>query len=300
MTISNFRTDGFVKTVTKLFTEEEERNLFEEYNRLEKEGKHKRAEKVLETIIVNYTPIVKSQARKLNGYGIPEDDLISEGLVALVESAKRFDLSQNIRYSTFAMRWVTGLLFTYITKNYFMTKLCTNATNKKLFFSMRRIIANEIKQTGNFELTQELVDHLCSELGVKEADVYMMNDAMRRPYESIHEIIGSDEDGEITKEQTMFSEDANPEEQIGNMSMADIHQSLVRDALSILDERETMIIQRQILQDDGETDTLEKLGRELGISKERVRQLRERARNKMTTHIQHRMRDKNIRPSDLF
>lgn len=294
------RTNTFVKPIRKLLTEEEEHEKFIAWRQARDSGEGRKAKLLLEELVLHYTPIIRKMVKRMSGYGIEQDELISVGLLALVRAADRFDLDKGFRFSTYATPWIRGVLFEFITENYFMTNICSSSTNKKLFFSMRNYIASEAKRTGAVELTPEMIRDMAKKFEVKETDIVTMNNILRSPYESLNEVIAGEDDVGLTKEDLLESPDQNAEDILINTTNRDYQTALVQKALDRLDERERSIFESQVLQDKDNTLTLEDLGLKFNISKERVRQIRNNAMDKVKKSVLAQIATTGTQPSEFL
>ena len=296
------RNHNFIRKTTKFFTPEEETQLFIDWHAAKDSGNKRNAEALFSKIILNYTPIVRKWAKKMSGYNVEQEELLSEGLNALVDAANRFDLSLGNRFSTYAESWVRGVLFTYVSSNHFITNVCSNATNKKLFFSLRRYISIETSRNGSFELTPVVAQEIADKFDVPVQAIYDMNNIIGTPYESLNEIIGgsSDENNTTTKEDMLISTDQNAEDYMAEVTTREFHTELLKEAFLHLDDRERAILEAQSLRDKDDVKTLEELGNRFHISKERVRQIRNTAIQKLSKQINNRLIEYRIQPSDLF
>lgn len=242
-------------------------------------------EAALHEMIHSYTRLVIALAAKFKHYGLPMGDLIQEGNIGLMEAAKRFDPDRDIRFSTYASWWIRSTIQDYVLRNWSIVRTGTTAAQKSLFFNLRRLRA---KIEGQLEESSESMSYTAKELVAKELGVRMTDvDAMEKRLfsgdHSLNNTINSD-DGNQTEWQDMMVDDRpNPEDFVVGMKNAETRSKWLYDALSTLPEREQHIIRERNLSDS--VVTLEKLGEELGISKERVRQLEARAMEKLKENL---------------
>lgn len=285
-------TSSFVEAYRTLLTVEEERALFERWH---KSGSNDD----LTEIVTAYSPIIVRTIKELSGYNADREELTSEGLIALVESAKRFELSRGLRFSTYAKTWVRGIMLGYITKNYFMVNVCTSHNKKKLFFSLRKLIAMELTKHGSFELDTATANEMAVEHAVEPEIVFSIYDMIRMPYLSLSEPT-NDED-EQTREYYIPSETPQILEVISEMSGIKFHKKLISDAMDrVLDDREKRIFKAQVLTSKDDHQILETLGKEFDITKERVRQIRNTAMEKVTKEIRRYAEINSLSTEDIF
>lgn len=282
-----------------MLTREEEEELFERLRICKENGDHRGTDRVLQKIVTQFTPLASKLVRKMAGYDLDRDDLMSESLLALSSAAHRFDPSKGFRFATYAQSWIRGMLFSYVTKNYFMPSVCTNSKTKRLFFSLRRYASRHIKEHGEFILTDDLKEQISNDLDVPIEEIERMNNVMRQPYESLNVRIG-DEDSDSSKQDMIPSEDSTPEEFTTETSEYRFHAKLINTALSRLTEREREIIKGQVLTDKEDNHTLGILGDRFGISRERVRQIRNSAMKKVEKSIRSQIAQSGSQLSDVL
>ncbi|KPF42807.1 RNA polymerase factor sigma-32 [Rhizobium sp. G187] len=222
--------------------------------------------------------LVIAMASKFRGFGLPLNDLIQEGYIGLLEAAARFDPGREVRFSTYAGWWIRASMQDYILRNWSIVRGGTSSSQKALFFNLRRLRA-KLAQGDNRLSDQAIHQEIASALGVSLSDVQSMdarlsgNDAsLQTPVAGRH--------GEGTEQLDMLeSGEALPDEQVTSIIDGERWTGWLRDAMNGLNERESRIIKARRLTEDGAT--LEELGMELGISKERVRQIETRALEKL-------------------
>jgi len=284
----------FVKSHRVLLTEEQEIALFKNWQKT-KDNKY------LTKIVISYSPIILKTIKELSGYRMDPEELTSEGLVALIEAARRYDLSRGLRFSTYAKTWVKGVMYGFITKNFFLVHVCTSHTKKKLFFALRKLIAKEMKKSGNFTLTGKIATGLAEDYGTTVTEIQCMYDMFRKPHDSLSETVGKTEDTDITKGDTLAAKTPMVEEEIIINETIEFQKRLITDVMNkVLTPRERRIFITQKLREKGETMTLEKLGKRFKISKERVRQIRNEAHEKVEEELRNQVGHMSIDPTDLF
>jgi len=284
----------FVKSHRVLLTEEQEIALFKNWQKT-KDNKY------LTKIVISYSPIILKTIKELSGYRMDPEELTSEGLVALIEAARRYDLSRGLRFSTYAKTWVKGVMYGFITKNYFLVHVCTSHTKKKLFFALRKLIAKEMKKSGNFTLTGKIATGLAEDYGTTVTEIQCMYDMFRKPHDSLSETVGKTEDTDITKGDTLAAKTPMVEEETIINETIEFQKRLITDVMNkVLTPRERRIFITQKLREKGETMTLEKLGKRFKISKERVRQIRNEAHEKVEEELRNQVGHMGIDPTDLF
>lgn len=240
-------------------------------------------EKALHQLINAHTRLAISMASKFKNYGLPLGDLIQEGNIGLMQAAERFDLSHDVRFSTYASWWIRASIQDYILRNWSIVRTGTTAAQKSLFFNLRKLRAQIEAQNEREGLSDDDRKKIATKLKVKTKDVADMEGRISGGDQSLNATINN-EDG-ADEWQSFLSDDApNPEEIVTSIKDAKTRSEWINNALSELSDREQKIIRERHL--GYETVTLEALGEDLGISKERVRQLEKRAMGRLKDSIQ--------------
>jgi RNA polymerase sigma-32 factor len=245
----------------------------------------------LHELVRAYTRLVVSTATRFRNYGLPMGDLVQEGNVGLMQAASRFEPDREVRFSTYAAWWIRSAMQDYILRNWSIVRTGTTAAQKSLFFNLRRLRAR-IEHASGRPLTHEGRLNIARELNVEIAEVEAMETRLGAVDQSLNAPIG--EGGEDDWQEYLSDSRPNPEDVVIGMRDSATRSRWLTDALRELNPRERAIIAQRRLRDDGAT--LEELGRELGVSKERVRQLEHRALLKLRASIQRHV----DLPTDLF
>jgi RNA polymerase sigma-32 factor len=243
----------------------------------------------LHELVRAYTRLVVSMAGRFRHYGLPVGDLVQEGNVGLMRAAARFDPGRGVRFSTYAAWWVRAAMQSYVVNNWSIVHTGTTAVQKSLFFNLRRLRAR-IESTGAL-LGDAGRQGIANALKVELAEVEQM-DVRLRGDQSLGTAVG--EGGQDDRQDFLRDGRPNPEEIVTSTRDGEVHSRWLAEAMGQLDPRERSIIGRRHLDERGVT--LEELGRELGVSKERVRQLERRALFKLKQTI----RGRAEHPSDFF
>lgn len=241
-----------------------------------------RDEKALHELVRSYTRLVVSAASKFKNYGLPIGDLIQEGNIGLMQAAERFDPERGFRFSTYASWWIRSAIQDYVLRNWSIVRTGTTAAQKSLFFNLRRLRGKIERASGKEGINDTDRKKIAKELKVKVKDVQDMEARLFGPDQSLNAQIS--EDGEDEAIAFLADNRPNPEDIVLGMKDAQTRSKWLAEALSELSEREQKIIKDRHLQ--YETVTLEDLGKELGVSKERVRQLEARAMQKLKSSLQ--------------
>jgi RNA polymerase sigma-32 factor len=234
-------------------------------------------------LVTSHLRLVAKIAMGYRGYGLPVEDLVAEGNIGLMKAVKKFEPERGFRLSTYAMWWIKAAITEYILRSWSMVKMGTLSAQKKLFFSLRRH-KQRLEIVDNGELTPDQAAALSKDLDVSERDIVNMNRRLAARDLSLNAPVGG-ADGEDGMEfqDTLVAEGPNPEALALDGQEADYRQGLLRDALEGLDERERHIFMERRLSD--EPKTLEQLGEEYGVSRERIRQLEVRAYKKVEAAV---------------
>ncbi len=259
---------------------------------LAKRWRDKGDEKALHELVSSYTRLVVSAAAKFRNYGLPMGDLIQEGNIGLMQAAARFEPERELRFSTYATWWIRSAMQDYILRNWSIVRTGTTAAQKSLFFNLRRLRAKIERDNGTEGLGDKGRAKIAKDLQVSLKDVQEMEGRLSGADSSLNAMVS--EDGEEEWQNFLKDDRPNPEDIVMGMKDAKTRSKWLEEALGTLSDREQKIIRDRHLQ--YETVTLEDLGNELGVSKERVRQLEARAMEKLKAS----MIDKIGSRDDLF
>lgn len=250
-----------------------------------------RDEEALHRLITAYMRLAISMASKFKRYGAPMNDLIQEANLGLMKAAEKFDPDRGVRFSTYAVWWIKASVQDYVMRNWSMVRTGSTSAQKALFFNMRRVqaqIEREAAAAGEQLDGHQLKQRIAIEIGVSENDVETMQGRLSGSDFSLNATQSSEDEGrewidtiEDTGEQADAAvEHAHDTEQL---------REWLLNAMSALNERERYIVQERKLKDDSRT--LESLGEELGLSKERIRQLEAAAFQKMRKNLETQSRE---------
>jgi RNA polymerase sigma-32 factor len=243
-----------------------------------------RDEKAFNTLMQSYLRLVVKVAMSYRGYGLPTEELIQEGNIGLMQAIARFEPARGFRLSTYAMWWIKANIQEYILNNWSLVKIGTSSTQKKLFFNLRRL-RNDLLGESTSHLSPEAVATIAKQLGVNEADVVGMDQRLRHGDETLNKPVGHDDDSVHEWQDFIPDSRPNPEDRLGAVQVAKLRRDKLTGALAQLDDRERAIFVARRLKDDADTPTLEELSHNFGVSRERVRQLEERAYKKVQSYL---------------
>ncbi|MDG0987303.1 MAG: RNA polymerase factor sigma-32 [Paracoccaceae bacterium] len=245
-----------------------------------------RDEAALHRLITAYMRLAISMAAKFKRYGAPMNDLVQEAGLGLMKAAEKFDPDRGVRFSTYAVWWIKASVQDYVMRNWSMVRTGSTSSQKSLFFNMRRVQAQlerEAQQTGESLDKHQLNQLIATEVGVPLNDVEMMDGRLSGSDFSLNATQASDEEGREwidTLEDENSRADLAVEEEHDQGRLAD----WIGVAMDTLNDREQFIVrQRKLIESPR---TLESLGAELSLSKERVRQLEAAAFGKMRKYLE--------------
>lgn len=251
----------------------------EEEHALAVRWKDDRDEVALHRLASAHMRLVIALAARFRHYGLPMADLIQEGHVGLLEAAARFEPERDVRFSTYATWWIRAYIQDYILRNWSIVRGGTSSAQKALFFNLRRLRAR-LTRGGEERIASEVHGTIARSIGVSRADVALMDSRLSAPDTSLNAPI-LDNDAGSSAERMDFLIDAAPlpDESVGETIDGERRVRWLRQALEVLNERELRILRERRLEES--QATLESLGDRLGISKERVRQIENRALEKL-------------------
>lgn len=245
-----------------------------------------RDEAALHRLITAYMRLAISMAAKFRRYGAPMNDLIQEASLGLMKAAEKFDPDRGVRFSTYAVWWIKASIQDYVMRNWSMVRTGSTSSQKALFFNLRRVQAKlerEAAARGEALDQHQLRQLVATEVGVSQADVEMMEGRLSGSDFSLNAAQSSDEDG---REWIDALEDEQPQaaDQVEGAHDAEQLRNWLVAAMGALNPRERYIVTERKLRE--EPRTLESLGEEMGLSKERIRQLESAAFGKLRRSLE--------------
>ena len=250
-----------------VLTSEEEKKLAEDlYYRNDLDAARK--------LVLAHLRFVIYVAKTYSGYGLPEADLIQEGNVGLMKAIRKFNPEMGVRLVSFAVHWIKAEIHEYVLKNWKIVKIATTKPQRKLFFNLRS------KKKGLGWLTEEEVESMAKDLGVKPSEVREMEKRLSGTDMPFDPLLDSDDDeASYSPSQYLEDEDANPADIFAKESLDETNTSQLYEAINQLDDRSRDILQDRWLAD--EKLTLHELAEKYDISAERVRQIEKNAMKKV-------------------
>jgi RNA polymerase sigma-32 factor len=231
-------------------------------------------------LVTSHLRLVAKIAMGYRGYGLPLNEIISEGNVGLMQAVKRFDPDRGFRLATYAMWWIRAAIQEYILHSWSLVKMGTTAAQKKLFFNLRKL-KGQMQAIDEGDLRPETVKAIAERLDVTESDVVEMNRRLEGADHSLNVPLRSD--SETQWQDWLVDDAASQESTVADADEFDHRMSLLHRAMAVLNERERHILSERRLKD--EPTTLEELSAQYGISRERVRQIEVRAFEKLQRAI---------------
>ena len=231
-------------------------------------------------LVTSHLRLVAKIAMGYRGYGLPLNEIISEGNVGLMQAVKRFDPDRGFRLATYAMWWIRAAIQEYILHSWSMVKMGTTAAQKKLFFNLRKL-KGQMQAIDEGDLQPEQVKAIAERLDVTETEVVEMNRRLAGADHSLNVPLRVDSDMEW--QDWLVDESASQETAVVEADEYDHRRSLLHRAMAVLNERERHILTERRLKD--EPTTLEELSASYGVSRERVRQIEVRAFEKLQRAI---------------
>ena len=251
----------------------------EEYMLAKRYKEHGDAE-AAHKLVTSHLRLVAKIAMGYRGYGLPVTDLISEGNVGIMQAVKKFDPEKGFRLATYAMWWIRAQIQEYVLHSWSLVKIGTTAAQKKLFFNLRKL-KNQLGSIDDGSLSPENVREIANRLNVKEAEVKDMEGRLFSGDQSLNVQIGHETN---TEWQDMIVDDSEVHDKVFEKKDEYLHRKkLFNEALKILNPREKEIIKLRRLRD--KPKKLEELSQQFNISRERVRQIEEKAIEKLQKEI---------------
>jgi RNA polymerase sigma-32 factor len=246
-------------------------------------------EQALHRLITAYMRLAISMASKFKRYGVPMNDLIQEAGLGLMKAAEKFDPDRGVRFSTYAVWWIKASVQDYVMRNWSLVRTGSTSSQKALFFNMRRIQAQlerEAMQMGISLDSDQLHRKIATEIGVPLGDVKMMDGRLSGSDYSLNATQSTDEEGREWIE--TLEDESEGADSLFEQAHDNAHlRKCLLDALSTLNDRERLIVRERAIRED--TRTLESLGKQLSLSKERIRQIEAAAFQKLRKHLQNNM-----------
>ena len=228
-------------------------------------------------LVTSHLRLVAKIAMGYRGYGLPVSEVISEGNVGLMQAVKRFEPERGFRLATYAMWWIKASIQEYILRSWSLVKMGTTASQKKLFFNLRKI-KGQIQALEDGDLRPDQVTEIATRLGVPEQDVVSMNRRLGGD-SSLNSPLSRDTDGGGEWMDWLVDEDDTPDVAYEQSEEQEMRSKLLHQAMNGLNERERRIFEARRMSED--PMTLEDLSQEFNVSRERIRQIEVKAYEKV-------------------
>ena len=264
----------------------------EEEYMLAKSWKERGDLKSAEKLVTSHLRLVAKIAMGYRGYGLPVSEMISEGNIGLMQAVKKFDPERGFRLATYAMWWIKANIQEYILRSWSLVKIGTTTAQKKLFFNLRKL-KNQIAPKSEGDLRKEHVDEIADRLNVSKDEVISMNRRLAGQEKSLNAFVSEDGD----EWQDWIADKSMDQELIvsQNQELSE-RKDLLYQSMDILNDREREIINARKLSD--EPVTLDELSKKYKISSERIRQIENKAFEKIQKYMLNAAKSKNLLPSN--
>ena len=245
-------------------------------------------------LVTSHLRLVAKIAMGYKGYGLPINELISEGNIGMLESIKRFDYKKGFRLATYAMWWIRASIQEYILHSWSLVKMGTTAAQKKLFFNLRKI-KSSLRAYEEGDMLPENVNTIAKNLNVSKKEVTEMNRRLAGPDHSLNAPLK--EDGEGEWQDWLVDSSPTQEYTISNSQELNQRKDLLDEAINVLSPREKYIMVQRRLKD--KPKTLEDLSNHYKISRERVRQIEVRAMEKLKKSVKNLLIKRNLEREEI-
>ena len=245
-------------------------------------------------LVTSHLRLVAKIAMGYKGYGLPINELISEGNIGMLESIKRFDYKKGFRLATYAMWWIRASIQEYILHSWSLVKMGTTAAQKKLFFNLRKI-KSSLRAYEEGDMLPENVNKIAKNLNVSKKEVTEMNRRLAGPDHSLNAPLK--EDGEGEWQDWLVDSSPTQEYTISNSQELNQRKDLLDEAINVLSPREKYIMVQRRLKD--KPKTLEDLSNHYKISRERVRQIEVRAMEKLKKSVKNLLIKRNLEREEI-
>jgi len=231
-------------------------------------------------LVTSHLRLVAKIAMGYRGYGLPVTDLISEGNVGIMQAVKKFDPERGFRLATYAMWWIRAQIQEYVLHSWSLVKIGTTAAQKKLFFNLKKL-KNQLSSIDSGNLSPENAREIASRLNVKEAEVLDMDNRLFSGDQSLNVQVG--EEGDTEWQDMLVDSNETQDNILANSNELSFRKKIFEQALEVLNDREKEIITLRKLKD--KPVKLEELSKKFNISRERVRQIEEKAFEKLQKQV---------------
>ena len=244
-------------------------------------------------LVTSHLRLVAKIAMGYRGYGLPVNELISEGNIGLMQAVKKFDPEKGFRLATYAMWWIKAAIQEYVLRSWSLVKMGTTTAQKKLFFNLKKI-KRQIAPNQEGDLRNEQVEEISNRLNVKSNEVINMNRRLMGHEKSLNDTI---KDGEKDEWQDWLVDDHMDQElAMSQKQELEDKKNLLQKSIKILNDREKEILEQRRLNENPKT--LEELSKKYKISRERIRQIESKAFEKLQKAMINANKSKNLLPTN--
>ena len=265
----------------------------EEEYMLAKSWKDRGELKSAQKLITSHLRLVAKIAMGYRGYGLPVNEMVSEGNIGLMQAVKKFEPEKGFRLATYAMWWIKASIQEYILRSWSLVKMGTTSAQKKLFFNLKKI-KNQIAPNNSGDLNAKHVEEISKRLNVKKEEVISMNRRLLGKEKSLNAPI-KEEDGSEWQD-WIVDDKIDQELKFSDQQELDKRKQLMNDSINILNQREKEILTARRLSE--EVVTLEDLSKKYKISRERIRQIETKAFEKLQKAMINSAKSKNLLPKN--
>ena len=248
--------------------------------------------KSAQKLITSHLRLVAKIAMGYRGYGLPVNEMISEGNIGLMQAVKKFEPEKGFKLATYAMWWIKASIQEYILRSWSLVKMGTTSAQKKLFFNLKKI-KNQIAPNSTGDLNIEHVKEISKRLNVKQEEVVSMNRRLLGKEKSLNDPIKDDSDSGEWQD-WLIDDKTDQELKLSEQQEFSQRKKLMNDTMNILNQREKEILNARKLSD--EVATLEDLSKKYKISRERVRQIETKAFEKLQKAVLNAAKSNNLLP----
>ena len=264
----------------------------EEYM-LAKSWKDRKDFKSAQKLITSHLRLAAKIAMTYRGYGLPINEMVSEGNVGLMKAVKKFEPEKGFRLATYAIWWIKASIQEYVLRSWSLVKMGTTTAQKKLFFNLKKI-KNQLSAENDAELKPEHVNKISKALDVKEEEVISMNRRLAGHEKSLNDPIKSGESGEW--QDWIVDTNLDQELLISQKQEFNKRRKLMEESMSILNDREKQILNARRLSE--KISTLDELSKKYKISRERIRQIESKAFEKLQKAMLNASKSNNLLPKN--
>ena len=247
--------------------------------------------KSAQKLVTSHLRLVAKIAMGYRGYGLPVSELVSEGNIGLMQAVKKFDPERGFKLATYAMWWIKASIQEYILRSWSLVKIGTTTAQKKLFFNLKKL-KNQIAPKSEGDLKKEQVNEIADRLNVKNEEVISMNRRLFGKEKSLNDLVG--EDGDEWQD-WLVDKSMDQELKFSQNQEFKQRKNLFEESIHILNDREKEILYARRLND--QPITLDELSKKYKISRERIRQIENKAFEKLQKCMLNAAKSKNLLPA---